>query len=72
MTSHMGRFMSHSEQQQRIARLRALAAQVERLPRSKERDALLLEIRARAVDAETGPAPSSWSPPAREEELTLS
>ena len=36
-----------------------LAAQLERLPSSRERDFMINEIRARAVDIETGETPSA-------------
>jgi hypothetical protein len=41
----------------RLDRLRALAAQLERLPASRERDWVIAEVRARAVDVETGEVP---------------
>jgi hypothetical protein len=43
----------------RLARLRAIAARVENLPRGHERDELLLELRSRIVALETGSDPSS-------------
>jgi hypothetical protein len=43
----------------RLDRLRDLAAQLERLPSSRERDFMIKEIRARAVDVETGETPSA-------------
>jgi hypothetical protein len=45
----------------RLARLRAIAARVENLPRGHERDELLLELRSRIVALETGSgASSAW------------
>jgi hypothetical protein len=50
------------EKRLRLARLRELAAEVRRLPRSRGRDRLLREVRSRAVDIDTGMAvPSGWS-----------
>jgi DNA invertase Pin-like site-specific DNA recombinase len=50
--------------QDRIRRLRAIVAQLERQPPSERRDALLREARARIVALETAMEPRSWRPPA--------
>jgi hypothetical protein len=45
----------------RVQRLRQLTADLERLPASEARDALLQEVRRRAVAVETGEKPkSAW------------
>jgi hypothetical protein len=45
----------------RLERLRELAAEVHRLPRSRGRDHLLRKLRGRAVEVDTGAAdPSGW------------
>jgi starvation-inducible outer membrane lipoprotein len=50
------------EKRSRLARLRDLAAEVHRLPRSSGRDSLLRELRGRAVAVDTGAAdPSGWT-----------
>ena len=41
---------------ERIARLRELIAQLERLPRTPSRDSLILQTRSRVVAVETGDA----------------
>jgi len=47
---------------ERLARLRELAAELERLPPSEARDALLSQVRSRCVALETGSEPSvRWS-----------
>jgi hypothetical protein len=51
-------------EQDRIRRLRVIAAQLERQPQSDQRDALLREARARIVALETAMEPRSWHPPA--------
>jgi hypothetical protein len=43
----------------RLERLRLLCARLERLPASAHRDWMLSEVRARAVDVETGVGPTS-------------
>lgn len=48
--------------QVRLKRLRDLIAQVERTPPSPERDRVLQEIRARAVDVDTGVSPRAMLP----------
>ena|SRR5688500_8130083 len=52
----------------RVERLRALVEIIEHLPMSPERDRLLDEVRARAVDVDTGVTPRAllpWREPAR-------
>jgi hypothetical protein len=46
----------------RLKRLRDLVVQVERMPPSPERDRVLQEIRARAVDVDTGVSPRAMLP----------
>jgi hypothetical protein len=46
----------------RLARLRALVARLERLPASPETDWMLAEARARMVDVETGERPKRMRP----------
>jgi hypothetical protein len=46
----------------RIQRLRALADQIDSRPASAERDALLREVRARIVEAESSRVSTGWSP----------
>jgi len=50
--------------QDRIRRLRAIVAQLERQPGSAQRDAVLREARARIVALETAMEPRTWRPPA--------
>jgi hypothetical protein len=50
--------------QDRIRRLRAIEAELEKRPRSEERDALLRDTRARIVALETDLDPTGWRPPA--------
>ena len=47
---------------QRLTRLRDLAARLERLPESPERDRMLGEVRARIVDVDTGYPPRPLRP----------
>lgn len=47
----------------RLERLRDLVHRVERMPPSPERERVLREIRARAVDVDTGVAPRAMLPP---------
>jgi hypothetical protein len=48
-------------ERKRIARLKALAAELERLPKSRARDRLLREVLHRSVSIDTGvPAMSCW------------
>jgi hypothetical protein len=47
--------------EERLVRLKELAAELERLPRSRVRDALLGKVRARAVILETGPLSLGWA-----------
>ena len=50
-----------SHDRERIARLKALALHLERLPQSRARDLLLREAHHRTVMVDTGvPASSSW------------
>jgi hypothetical protein len=42
------------DERHRVARLKALAAEIEELPRSETRDALLWDVRSRAVAIDTG------------------
>jgi hypothetical protein len=49
-------------EQQRIARLKQLAAELQRLPPSPERNALLYEARSRAVAVDTGEQRASRRP----------
>ncbi len=59
--------MSRMTERDRVARLRTLAAELERVPPSDARDALLLRIRRRAGLLEGGLAPvSAWAPDATE------
>ena len=44
------------QSQERIARLRALASQLERASQDKRRDELLREVRTRITELEAGPA----------------
>jgi hypothetical protein len=59
--------MDERHRHARIARLRELAAEVERQAPSQARDMLLDELRSRAVAIETGDQESSmwrrWEPP---------
>ena len=48
--------------QHRLARLRALLEQLERLPASEERDRMLREVRDRIVDVDTGVTPRAMLP----------
>jgi hypothetical protein len=48
--------------EQRVKRLRDLIGRLERLPPSAERDRMLREVRARAVDVDTGEQPSAMRP----------
>jgi hypothetical protein len=50
--------------EQRLKRLRELIGQLERLPPSAERERMLREVRARAVDIDTGEQPSAMRPAA--------
>src|SRR3954447_24611774 len=50
----------------RLEQLRALLVRLERMPVSAERDWMIGEVRARAVDVETGVKPAA--PPARSED----
>jgi hypothetical protein len=51
----------------RLTRLRALIARLERLPASAETDWMLREARARMVDVETGERPEAMRPLVEEE-----
>jgi hypothetical protein len=42
------------DERHRVARLRELAAEIEQLPPGEARDALLWDVRSRAVAVETG------------------
>jgi hypothetical protein len=53
-----------SSSEQRLKRLRELIGQLERLPPSAERERMLREVRARAVDIDTGEQPSAMRPAA--------
>jgi pyruvate/2-oxoglutarate dehydrogenase complex dihydrolipoamide acyltransferase (E2) component len=46
----------------RLGRLRQLVARLEQLPDSPERERMLAEVRARAVDLETGVTPRAMLP----------
>ena len=46
----------------RLQRLRDLVARLEQLPGSEERDRVLSEVRARAVDVDTGETPRAMLP----------
>jgi hypothetical protein len=46
----------------RLQRLRDLVARLEKLPESAERDRVLAEVRARAVDIDTGETPRAMLP----------
>jgi hypothetical protein len=46
----------------RLQRLRELAAQLEQLPASDERERMLAEVRSRAVDLDTGVKPRAMLP----------
>ncbi len=50
--------------EQRVKRLRELIEQLEQLPPSAERERMLREVRARAVDVDTGEQPSAMRPAA--------
>jgi hypothetical protein len=53
--------MLHQRDRRRIEQLRALAAKLERLPKSPARDRLLREAHHRAVAVDTGvPSMSAW------------
>jgi hypothetical protein len=51
----------------RLDQLRRLLDQLERLPASADRDRMLAEVRGRAVDVETGIAPTPMRPPPHDE-----
>lgn len=46
----------------RLQRLKDLLARIEQLPPSEERDRILSEVRARAVDVDTGETPRAMLP----------
>jgi hypothetical protein len=48
-----------TSREHRLKRLRALIAQLERLPATAERDRMLREVRGRLVDVDTGTPPSA-------------
>jgi len=54
--------MRSEDSSNRLQRLRDLVAQLERLPGSEERDRVLSEVRARAVDLDTGETPRAMLP----------
>jgi hypothetical protein len=54
----------------RLAQLRGMLARLERMPVSSERDWMLGEIRARAVDVETGIRPAAVRARSREDTET--
>jgi hypothetical protein len=46
----------------RLEQLRGLLARIERMPASRQRDWMLREVRARAVDVESGARPAAMRP----------
>ena len=61
-----------SHDRERIAQLRALASQLERLPQSRARDQLLREAHHRTVMLDTGgPSSCSWGERPENDRVTL-
>ncbi len=54
--------MRSEDSSNRLQRLRDLVARLEQLPGSEERDRVLSEVRARAVDLDTGETPRAMLP----------
>lgn len=64
--------MTLMDERHRVARLRELAAEIEQLPSSGARNALLREVQSRKVALETGTEQAPSSPPSDRDFLELS